>query len=489
MMDNFDKKQEQYFQNVNKKQFEWLTGNPYIFAREKALLSEILKENPKRLLEVGCGEGANLVNLRKLGLRGNLTGVDYSQAKIDFAKQHAPFARFFAANAYSLPFEDCQFDLVLAKNLFHHLTCKTRVLREMTRVCASGGKVVIVEPNGKNLVVIGFAHLFEHERAVIHSSRENLLDLVFQEKLLETEEILMKEPTLFYRLLCHYRYGLSSLACLSRLWLACDRLWSVLVPQRYYGFIMIKAKKLTKPRPIFSLRSYREMVHSRQLFQRKKLLWWTTEAAKIRMSRRAKLLLQFIKAKEKVLEIGCGAGEFSFYLAKTGAKIIGIEITSEIVKLAKKEVKAKNISFQQGDIHHLPFAPSSFDSVVGNSILHHLNLPVALSEIRRVLKKDGKIIFFEPNLLNPHVFLQRKIGFFRRISRVSPDETAFSRWFLKNCLEKAGFKRVEVKPFDFLHPSTPGILIKMVKKTEPFLEKLPILKEFSGSLFIYGELK
>jgi SAM-dependent methyltransferase len=53
------------------------------------------------------------------------------------------------------------------------------------------------------------------------------------------------------------------------------------------------------------------------------------------------------------------------------------------------------------DAHQLAFDNNYFDVVFGGSILHHLNLPVALSEVRRVLKPNGKICFYEPLDNNP----------------------------------------------------------------------------------------
>lgn len=53
------------------------------------------------------------------------------------------------------------------------------------------------------------------------------------------------------------------------------------------------------------------------------------------------------------------------------------------------------------DAHHLTFDNGYFDVVFGGAILHHLDLPVALSEVRRVLKPDGKICFYEPLDNNP----------------------------------------------------------------------------------------
>ena len=67
---------------------------------------------------------------------------------------------------------------------------------------------------------------------------------------------------------------------------------------------------------------------------------------------------------------------------------------------------------------------------------------------------------------------------------VSPDETALKRWTLKRDLESAGFTSVAITPFDWLHPSTPAPLISIVSATGAVLERLPLAREFAGSLLI-----
>ena len=126
-----------------------------------------------------------------------------------------------------------------------------------------------------------------------------------------------------------------------------------------------------------------------------------------------------------------------------------------------------------------------FDAVIGSSVLHHLEVEVALQKIRDLLKPGGFMCFAEPNLLNPQVFLERKLSFCRRwFWYVSPDETAFGRWPLRRLLESSGFTEIEITPFDWLHPQTSPTWIKAVLKLGQRLEKTPILREFAGSLLI-----
>jgi ubiquinone/menaquinone biosynthesis C-methylase UbiE len=75
------------------------------------------------------------------------------------------------------------------------------------------------------------------------------------------------------------------------------------------------------------------------------------------------------------------------------------------------------------DAHKLAFPKEQFDVVFGNAILHHLNLPIALDEIYRVLKPGGLIVFREPLNINP---VSKVVRFLTPQAR-TPDEQPFQR--------------------------------------------------------------
>lgn len=222
-------------------------------------------------------------------------------------------------------------------------------------------------------------------------------------------------------------------------------------------------------------------------------IWWGTKtlAGQKRYNNKALLLKKKCRLKKgmKILEVGCGDGEFTQRIAKISllkTKITAIDVTPAVIKRAKQKIKNKKILYKVGNLEKLDFKKNSFDLVCGISILHHANLKKALLEIYRVLKKDGEVFFTEPNILNPNTFLGLKIPFLRKKMEFSPDETAFKKWQLKNDLTEAGFKNIEVRNIDFLHPLTPASLIKFVEKIGAILEKIPLIKEISGSLMIYA---
>lgn len=101
-----------------------------------------------------------------------------------------------------------------------------------------------------------------------------------------------------------------------------------------------------------------------------------------------------------VLDYGCGAGENTVLAASRGAKVIGVDISPELIELAEKRLEAhdlsENVEFRVGSAHELPLEDESVDVVLGIAILHHLDLKLASKEVFRVLKKGGRAIFSEP---------------------------------------------------------------------------------------------
>ena len=98
------------------------------------------------LLDIGCGIGRFHRYLREFG---SVTGIDESEAMLVRARADNPTVRYLGSDARLLPLSDESFDVVLAINVFHHVLPSDRpgMIREMARVCRSGGFVVLMEHN------------------------------------------------------------------------------------------------------------------------------------------------------------------------------------------------------------------------------------------------------------------------------------------------------------------------------------------------------
>jgi 2-polyprenyl-3-methyl-5-hydroxy-6-metoxy-1,4-benzoquinol methylase len=230
----------------------------------------------------------------------------------------------------------------------------------------------------------------------------------------------------------------------------------------------------------------KEIQHGRFLAKhRAGEIWnWESRAGKLRWARRVKMLSKHLGPGMTVLELGCGSGYFTRELARSGADIAAIDVSPELLEIARANCSAPNVRYEIQNACALSYPDAVFDLVVGSSVLHHLEIEEALREIYRVLKPGGAICFTEPNMLNPQIAIQKNVPWLKRKLGDSPDETAFFRWPLRRLLEQTGYRDVQIEPFDFLHPKTPVPLVDRVNALSRFLENMPVLSEFAGSLYV-----
>jgi 2-polyprenyl-3-methyl-5-hydroxy-6-metoxy-1,4-benzoquinol methylase len=213
-------------------------------------------------------------------------------------------------------------------------------------------------------------------------------------------------------------------------------------------------------------------------------IWnWEGAAGRLRWARRVKMLSDHLRVGMRVLELGCGTGYFTRELARSGANIVAVDVSPELLEIASADC-CTNVCYEIQNACAMTYPDAVFDSVVGSSVLHHLEIKEALREIYRVLKVGGRIYFTEPNMLNPQIAVQKNVLWIKRHFGDSPDETAFFRWPLRRLLKQTGFRDMQIHPFDFLHPKTPLPLVDGLNAIGRFLEQVPVVCEFAGSLYI-----
>lgn len=115
---------------------------------------------------------------------------------------------------------------------------------------------------------------------------------------------------------------------------------------------------------------------------------------------------------KRVLEIGCGLGEVSALLARSGAIVTAFDISYMSVYVAVQRAELMGVSdsihFCAAAGEAFPFASDSFDVIVGKGVLHHLHAPSSQPELYRVLKPGGKAAFSEPLGTNPLLTFARE---------------------------------------------------------------------------------
>lgn len=100
------------------------------------------------------------------------------------------------------------------------------------------------------------------------------------------------------------------------------------------------------------------------------------------------------------VDFGCGSGDNAVVLARRGARVVGIDISESLLRLASRRMTVNGLDakadFVAGSAHDLPIKDASADVVLGIAILHHLDLTATAAEVHRILKPGGIAVFQEP---------------------------------------------------------------------------------------------
>lgn len=109
------------------------------------------------------------------------------------------------------------------------------------------------------------------------------------------------------------------------------------------------------------------------------------------------ITFEFIKGKN-VLDIASGEGYGSHLMSRFAGNVCGVDIDNESVELAKKKYKSNNLIYKQGSATQIPFDDNTFDVVVSFETIEHIaEHNQMISEVKRVLKKDGILIISTPD--------------------------------------------------------------------------------------------
>lgn len=219
-----------------------------------------------------------------------------------------------------------------------------------------------------------------------------------------------------------------------------------------------------------------------------------SNALKIRYERRSRLIMSEmnINLSGDILEIGCGQGEMSHFIAEhSKMNVLGTDLCMPFIEEANNRYSLPNLTFDILDFNYPEkLQGKKFDYIVGNGILHHLynQIDETFANLKNLLKDGGKIIFIEPNLVNPYCFvIFGTTKYFRNLAKLEPDEKAFTKCFLRKKLKNAGYKNLKISNVDFLLPIIPDFLIKPSIVIGNVAEKTPLLKLMSQSVFICAE--
>lgn len=147
----------------------------------------------------------------------------------------------------------------------------------------------------------------------------------------------------------------------------------------------------------------------------------------------------------RVLDVGCGGGFVCEFLAKRGAEVTGLDPSRGLLSIARDHARdaALDIRYVEGAAERLPFGEGEFDAVVCVDVLEHVDhVPTALSEIARVLRPGGRLLY---DTLNRTLFSRLvTISLLENVLGLVPKGTHDPRLYIRPqemdaYLERAGF--------------------------------------------------
>ena len=108
---------------------------------------------------------------------------------------------------------------------------------------------------------------------------------------------------------------------------------------------------------------------------------------------------------DRIVDLGCGAGNISLFLAQSGAHVHGVDLAPLAVETCRKLCKDHpNATFEVGDASELPhLATGSFDKAVSSDVTEHVGYETMLAifrEAHRLLKPGGTYFTYTPNPLH-----------------------------------------------------------------------------------------
>ncbi len=157
---------------------------------------------------------------------------------------------------------------------------------------------------------------------------------------------------------------------------------------------------------------------------------------------RRSFLVADLRLGMRVLDLGCGAGEFTALAAAAGASVVGIEVAQ--AALVRARTAHPGVDFRSTEIDGpLPLADNSFELVWASEVIEHVaDTARWLSEVRRVLVPGGRLLITTPS----HGRLRLAIGGIERFSEPLGDHLhLYTRRSLRELLVQFGFGEIEIR--------------------------------------------
>ena len=204
-------------------------------------------------------------------------------------------------------------------------------------------------------------------------------------------------------------------------------------------------------------------------------------SSKLSSTRTSKIIHQMLGCVngKRIIDIGCGDGVFTEeLLALKPAFVTGVDPNDAAIAVAKKNMAyIKNIEFHVMDIYKIPRI-KKYDIAIIRGVLHHLYQVEKAIEI--ICNVADEIIVVEPNGYNPILKIIEKISPYH----ILHEEKSYSPKKLNTWFENSGGIVEKSTYVGFVPIFCPDFLAKILNFFEPYIEKTPLLRNFSCGQYI-----
>lgn len=203
-------------------------------------------------------------------------------------------------------------------------------------------------------------------------------------------------------------------------------------------------------------------------------------------------VMQLLKLRKEDIgaDLGCGSGVFSQLLKQKGYEVFGLDLSQKLLLTGKQQ--SPDLNFVQGDVEFLPFADNSLDFIILSALVHHLPSPQQCAkEVYRVLKPQGRFVAFDPNRLNPFMYLYRdKSSPFYSPKGVTPNERPVIPRQIRQIFKAAGFQArsemINGLSFRYVASDTAKSILPIYNFIDKYVFHPFWMRPFRAFVFTYG---
>jgi ubiquinone/menaquinone biosynthesis C-methylase UbiE len=192
----------------------------------------------------------------------------------------------------------------------------------------------------------------------------------------------------------------------------------------------------------------------------------------------------------RIADLGCGSGAFTEQLRRAGYSVVGIDISPKLIEVGRK--KYPGLELAEGDVEALCFGDSSFDGILLSGLVHHFPNPRRCAEeTHRVLRPGGRFVAFDPNRMNPFMWLyrDRSSPFYSPLGVTENERPVLAREVAR-VFEAAGFSvgtdYLSGLSYRYVASSRVRMLLPIYNAIDSLVFGLPMMKPLRAFVLTYG---